>query len=44
MIFSNKILAVPNYLKIRNESINYVPKWKNFLGIILNDKLKFLII
>ena len=39
MIFSNKILAVPN-LKIPNESINYVNEI-NFLGIILDDKLKF---
>ena len=39
MIFSNKILAVPN-LTIRNESINYVNEIK-FLGIILDDKLKF---
>ena len=38
MIFSNKILAVPN-LKIRNESINYVNEI-NILGIILDDKLK----
>ena len=39
MIFSNKILVVTN-LKIRNESINYVNEIK-FLGIILDDKLKF---